>query len=151
MNKLVIANGVVTLAVAGGLVGTALALHGEVASQASQAARQASRAQTSISQLQQENTSLATQLSQDHMLLSQARTALAKVPAQTQNSTNKLGICFDTSTQSFSNLTDSIMDGVNFVDNVDVTTPNLLNGVVSCPPSYTYVPVTPANNSTNSN
>jgi len=41
------------------------------------------------------------------------------------------------------------MDGYQFVDGVDVQTPNLLNGVVSCSSGYSFVPVVPANNSTN--
>ena len=36
-------------------------------------------------------------------------------------------------TETFSNLVDSTMDGYQFVDGLDVETPNLLNGVVSCP------------------
>ena len=66
-------------------------------------------------------------------------------------STSKLGICLQNTTQPFTNPDDSVMDGVDFVTGVDIETPNLLDGVVSCPSEYTYVPVTPANNRTNSN
>jgi hypothetical protein len=142
MKPFIIANAVITLALAGALVGVTVAEHGAIDSQAS-------HAQSSISKLQQENASLATQLAQAQTAISANRTALAKVPDQANVS--KLGICYQTSSQTFTGLVDSIMNNYAFIDGLYLSTPNNLNGVITCPSGYTYVPVTPANNSTNSN
>jgi hypothetical protein len=83
--------------------------------------------------------------------LSAADGKLSAMKADTDSGTSKLGICYQTDTQSFSGLVDSIMDNYSFVVGVDIGTPNDVNGVVSCASGYTYVPVVPGNNSTNSN
>jgi hypothetical protein len=103
-----------------------------------QAVRHASsQSQASISHLQTE--------------LNAAEGKLSAMKADTDSGTSKFGICYQTDTQSFSGLVDSIMDNYSFVVGVDIGTPNDVNGVVSCASGYTYVPVVPGNNSTNSN
>jgi len=118
-------------------VGGVVKLHADINTQSSQE-------QTAISRLQAANQKLASEVAKDHAALSGL-----KVPAQVN--TGQMGICYDTSTESFSNLDDSIMDGYNFVDGVDIESPNLLNGVVSCPSGDSFVPVIPGKNSSNGN
>ena len=118
-------------------VGSAVGLHGVIS-------RQSSQDQAAISRLQAANQQLAAEVAKNHAAL-----AGLKVPSQVN--TSQMGICYDIETESFSNLDDSIMDGYAFVDGVDIESPNLLNGVVSCPSGDSFVPVVPANNSTNSN
>lgn len=119
------------------VIGSAVGLHSVIS-------RQSSQERAAISQLQAANQKLAGEVAKNHAAL-----AGLKIPSQV--STSQMGICYSTDSESFSNLYDSSMDGYDFVDSVDLETPNLLNGVVSCPSGYSFVPVMPANNSTNSN
>lgn len=77
---------------------------------------------------------LTTEVTNDHA-------TLAKIPAQA--GTGQLGVCYNTSTETFNNLYDSVMDGYPFVIGAYLSSPSLVNGVVSCPSGEQFVPVTP--------
>jgi hypothetical protein len=142
MNKTALtalALGVVALAVSiGGYLGASSSANAKAA----QAETAISQLQAANGKLQQANSNLAGQVAKDEQ-------ALAKIPSQTKTKTAQYGVCFQTSTGETINLNDG--NQVTPLTFADITTPNDINGVVSCPSGYTYIPVTPANNATNSN
>jgi hypothetical protein len=108
-----------------------------------------SHLQGQVSQLQGQVTTLQGQGQQLQEQVTRDHGTLAKIPPQA--GTGQLGICYETSTQSFTNLYDSVMDGYPFVISVNAQPPNLINGVVSCPSGFQFVPVTPVRSSTTGN
>jgi hypothetical protein len=99
------------------------------------------RDEASISQLQGdnqrlqgENQQLTTEVTSDHA-------TLVKIPSQA--GTGQLGLCYSTTSETFSNLYDSVMDGYPFTIGVLVSSPTIINGVVSCPSGEQFVPITP--------
>lgn len=57
--------------------------------------------------------------------------------------TVQLGVCYDGTSETFNDGYDPTIDGYNFVTSINLASPSIKDGVVSCQQGYTFVPVTP--------